>query len=121
MNFPKLNMSFPRLCTPALLYLILAVISMAFSVMSMTAMSNIIHLVFIGIWTWFLNFLCIKGYKTISWILVVAPYVSFILMFGITLDTLMKNSGMVPPPPPPQNKQSPPAPSASTVVPYTKQ
>jgi len=118
MNFPKLNMSFPRLCNPALLYLILAVIRMAFSLMSMTAMSNIIHLVFIGIWTWFLNFLCLNGYKTISWILVVAPYVFFILMFGITLDTLMKYSGKAPPPETPAEKKTPPAP---TVVPYSKQ
>jgi len=117
MNFPKLNMSFPRLCTPALLYFIIAVISMLFSLMSMTAMANIIHLVFVGAWTWFLNFLCLKGYKTISWILVVAPFVIMVVMFGVTLDTVMKYSGASPPPPPAVKQAPPPAP---TVVPYAK-
>ena len=123
MNFPKLNMSFPRMCSPALLYLILSIIGMIFSLMSMTAMANIMHLVFIGIWTWFLNFLCMKGYNTVSWFLVVAPYVFCIIMFGITLDTLMRYSGTAPPSPPADKKAppAPPAPPATTVVPYAKQ
>jgi len=30
---------------------------------------------FIGIWTWFLNFLCSKGHVSISWFLVILPFV----------------------------------------------
>uniref|UniRef100_A0A6C0ATQ1 Uncharacterized protein n=1 Tax=viral metagenome TaxID=1070528 RepID=A0A6C0ATQ1_9ZZZZ len=116
MNFPKLNISFTQLCTPALIYLIIAIIGMVFSLMTMNAMSIVVNLVFIGIWTWFLNFLCTKGYKTISWFLVVAPFVFLIFMFGITLDVVKNYAGTEQPPKQNQNQQ-PPAPN---VVPYAK-
>jgi hypothetical protein len=60
-------------------------------------MANLIHLAFIGIWTWFLNLLCSSGYPIVSWVLVVAPYVLTILMFGITLDSLKYYAGTKPP------------------------
>jgi len=43
-------------------------------------MSLITKGIFIAAWTWFLNFLCSKGYKGISWFLVLLP---FLLMLGV--------------------------------------
>jgi hypothetical protein len=86
-------MNFPQLCTPALVYLVIAIISLLFSFMSMSAMSNLVHLVFVGLWTWFLNFLCRRGYPIVSWVLVLAPFIMIVLMFGITLDALKSYAG----------------------------
>ena len=43
-------------------------------------------------WTWFLNFLCSQGYKTISWILVVLPFIIFILMILVVIELMKINN-----------------------------
>ena len=115
-------MNFPKLCTPALLYFVIAIISMLFSFMSMSAIANLVHLLFVGAWTWFLNFLCSRGYPLVSWFLVMAPFVFLILLFGITLDTLKYYAGPQQPTDQQlqeklqkQQQQTPP------VMPYSKQ
>jgi hypothetical protein len=43
-----------------------------------------IKLVFAFIWTFILGWVCKKGYKSISWVLVALPYIIILLeMFGI--------------------------------------
>ena len=51
----------------------------------------LVNLLFIGIWTWFLNFLCKSGYTTISWILVILPFIMFILMILIVIELMRMN------------------------------
>ena len=85
----------PAICVPAMLYLILSVIaliSMAFK--SCGALCLLFKVLFIAIWTWFLNFLCIQGYTTISWILVLLPFIMFILMILLSYEVMkrLKNS-----------------------------
>ena len=114
-------MNFPKLCLPALLYIVIAIITMLFSFMSMSAGANLVHLLFVGAWTWFLNFLCGRGYPLVSWFLVVAPFVLTILLFGITLDTLKYYAGPQQPTDQEieqkiQNLQK----QAPTVMPYSK-
>ena len=47
-------------------------------------MAVVIKLVFAFIWTFILEWLCKKGYKSISWFLVLLPYIIIALaMFGI--------------------------------------
>jgi hypothetical protein len=86
----------PVICVPAMLYLILsiiALISMAFQ--SCGALCLLFKFLFIAIWTWFLNFLCTQGYTTISWILVLLPFIMFILMILLAVEVIKraKNSG----------------------------
>lgn len=70
-----------KICTPALVYLVIAIITLFFAILrNFQLYSLIIKLIFVGAWTWFLNFLCNKGYKVISWFLVLLP---FLMMFGI--------------------------------------
>ena len=70
-----------NLCTPAMVYLVLALIGMVMSFYNKFGPGSIaIKALYVVAWTWFLNFLCSKGYKTISWFLVVLP---FLLMFGM--------------------------------------
>ena len=64
------------LCSPALLYLIIGIISILSMIYSKTDIKTIsMQGLFIAIWTWFLNFLCSKGHEGISWFLVILPFV----------------------------------------------
>jgi hypothetical protein len=83
------------ICIPAMLYLVLSVISlilMAFR--SCGALCLLFKALFIAIWTWLLNFLCTQGYTTISWILVLLPFIMFILMILLSYEVVkrIKNS-----------------------------
>jgi hypothetical protein len=74
-------MKMPQLCLPAMVYLVLAVISLSIMLFARIGMSALLmKILFVGFYTWFLNLLCKKGYETISWILVVLPY---LVMFGV--------------------------------------
>jgi hypothetical protein len=82
-----------NLCTPAKLYLALSVIALIFvAINSFSFITIIIKLIFIALWTFLLNWICSKGYTTISWILVLLPYVLFILMFLVTLEIANKTA-----------------------------
>ena len=74
-------MDLSKLCTPAMLYLVLAAISVVVGVFQKFQLfSLLVKVAFVAAWTWFLNFLCSKGYTAISWFLVLLP---FLLMFGV--------------------------------------
>ena len=64
------------LCSPALLYLIIAIIAIISMIYSKTDMQTVaMKTLFVIIYTWFLNFLCSKGHEGISWFLVILPFV----------------------------------------------
>ena len=69
--------SIRRLCTPASIYFWLAIISLFISYLgNRKLISSLISLIFIFMWTWILNMLCSKGYRFISWFLVLLPFIS---------------------------------------------
>ena len=73
-----------KLCSPALLFLILAIISVIMGIVARAEpMTLIVKALFIVIWTWFLNFLCSLGHEGISWFLVVMPFI--IMLFVISI------------------------------------
>jgi len=83
-----------NLCTPALVYLVLAIISIFTSIWNKGLMSGIGMLVFALLWTWFLNYLCSKGHSGISWFLVALPFIFVIIAFLVALEAashLVKN------------------------------
>ena len=61
------------LCTPAFIYFLIGVVGLAASLlMGMISIPlSLIEMIFIVIWTWFLNFLCSKNYTGVSWFLVI--------------------------------------------------
>ena len=70
-----------KLCTPALIYFVLAIVALLIMVVNKTpAMLLMGNLVFVVLWTWFLNFFCTKGFTNISWALVVSPYIILLIM-----------------------------------------
>jgi len=76
---------FSKLCTPAKLYFAIAVIATIVALFSgFSLMAAVWKLVFAFIWTFLLGWLCDKGYTSISWFLVLLPYIIILLaMFGL--------------------------------------
>lgn len=67
---------FSKLCTPAKIYFGIAVIAAIVSLFSgSSVMLAFMNLVFAFIWTYVLGWLCNKGYTSISWFLVLLPYI----------------------------------------------
>ena len=78
---------FSRFCTPAQLYLILAGISLLSAFLSNFQIITLVtNGIFVLIWGWILNWLCSKGLKSISWILVLLPFILFFFTFFFAKD-----------------------------------
>lgn len=101
-------MDFSKLCTPAMLYLVLAAISIVIGVFQkFQFLSLLIKVVFVAAWTWFLNFLCSKGYKVISWFLVLLPFLMMLGVFAMAMEIVKSASASQLPPAVNQPKNSP--------------
>lgn len=84
-------MDFSKLCTPALLYLILSVIGILIAIFSgFTFFTILIKVIFVLLWTWILDFLCRKGFGVVSWILVVIPFLMMLGMVSIVFEITAK-------------------------------
>jgi len=67
---------FSKLCTPAKIYFGIAVIATVFALLSgASVMFAFTQIVFAFFWTFVLGWLCDKGYSSISWFLVLLPYI----------------------------------------------
>jgi energy-coupling factor transporter transmembrane protein EcfT len=67
---------FAKLCTPAKIYFAIAVIAAVFALLNGVAiMFAFWQLLFAFVWTFILGWLCKKGYTSISWFLVLLPYI----------------------------------------------
>jgi hypothetical protein len=77
----SLQGKFEALCTPAQIYLLLALLSCIIALFSnVNFLAIFVKLIFAVIWTFILNWICQKGYSGLSWFLVVFPYVVILLM-----------------------------------------
>lgn len=76
---------FDNLCTPAKIYFAIAVIGTLFALFNHVPLfMAFTKLVFAFIWTFILSWLCKKGYTSISWFLVLLPYIIiFLAMLNI--------------------------------------
>lgn len=71
---------FSNLCTPAKIYFAIAVIAAVVGLFNgLTVMMAFWNLVFAFIWTFVLGWLCKKGFTSISWFLVLLPYIIILL------------------------------------------
>jgi len=100
-------MAFPRklkdLCTPALVYFIISIISLVILFIQNLGYSNsyhignfsckvpntmlvfIIKLIYILFWTWVLNLICKDGHSGISWLLVLLPFILLFVIIGLIM------------------------------------
>ena len=82
------NMNLSDLCTPAQIYFVISIITLILAVIKRFKISTIMmKVITIAVWTWFLNFLCSKGYKSVSWFLVLLPFLFITLGFIMIMDT----------------------------------
>lgn len=76
---------FSKLCTPARIYFAIAVVAAVIALFNgATLMAELMKLVFAFIWTYLLGWLCSKGYESVSWFLVLLPYI-FILLATLNI------------------------------------
>ena len=98
--FPK---TLKELCTPAMIYFVISVIALAMVLLQNLGNQNsytvgsfscrvpsttlvfIIKLIYILFWTWVLNLICKDGHTTISWLLVLLPWIMLFVMMGILM------------------------------------
>jgi hypothetical protein len=100
MAFPK---SLKDLCTPALIYFVISIISLI--LVSLQNLGNrnsyhigtfsckvphtmlvfVIKLIYILFWTYVLNLICKDGHIGISWLLVLLPWVTIFLVIGMII------------------------------------
>jgi hypothetical protein len=92
-----------ELCTPALIYFVISMIALvmvllqnlgnqnSYNVGSFscrvpnTALVFIIKLIYILFWTWVLNLICKDGHTSISWLLVLLPWILLFVMMGLLM------------------------------------
>jgi hypothetical protein len=73
-----MGFSIKHLCTPASIYFWISFISIVIMILkNFQIMTAIVNLFFVFLWTWVLNYLCSKGYKSVSWFLVLLPIIIF--------------------------------------------
>jgi len=99
MNF---SAAFKYLCLPSKVYFVLSVIGILSSLLMPAVFGNlpilfqVVHLVYVVFWTWVLNLICKAGYKWLSWVLVLAPYVVAFLLVTFVLNNTVANASSTP-------------------------
>jgi hypothetical protein len=78
-----------KLCTPAFVYFVIGIISVLVALAyGLGFFSILAKIVLILIWTWFLNYLCIKNLVGLSWFLVILPYAFLLVAVLLAMDVL---------------------------------
>jgi hypothetical protein len=85
---------FSELCTPARIYFIIAVVGSIVGLFyGLSIGSMFMNLIFVFIWTYILGWLCKKGYSSVSWFLVLLPYILILLaMLNITSEGFVEGA-----------------------------
>jgi hypothetical protein len=79
------------LCNPAMLYLILSIITILMGISAQVQVSvYIVKLIWMVVWVYILNLLCSKGYTTVSWVLVLLPFILIAFMALMMLEVTMR-------------------------------
>jgi hypothetical protein len=86
-----MKFSIRNMCTPASIYFLLAMIGIVYMfITKFQVYSTLGSLFFVMVWTWFLSYLCSKGFSFISWILLLLPFigVGFFVMKKASLSNI---------------------------------
>ena len=75
-----MNKTFEKMCSPAKIYFGIAVLASLYALIKMVPIGLILSKLFFAVlWTFILSWLCKKGYSSLSWFLVLFPYVVLLL------------------------------------------
>jgi hypothetical protein len=98
--FPK---SLKELCTPAVIYFVISMVSLVMILLQNlgnsnsynmgsfscrvpnTAMVFIVKLIYILFWTYVLNLICKDGHTGLSWLLVLLPWILLFVIIGLLM------------------------------------
>jgi len=98
--FPK---SLKELCTPAVIYFVISMVSLvmillqnlgnsnSYNVGSFscrvpnTAMVFVVKLIYVLFWTYVLNLICKDGHTGLSWLLVLLPWILLFVIIGLLM------------------------------------
>ena len=77
--------TFKKMCTPAQVYLVIAILAGLLALFNHNSVATVVaNFLFALVWTYILSWLCQQGYKSLSWFLVLLPYIILLLgMLGI--------------------------------------
>ena len=79
------------LCNPAMLYLILSIIVILMGLSAQVQVGVfVVKLIWMVVWVYILNLLCSKGYTTVSWVLVLLPFILIAFMALMMLEVTMR-------------------------------
>ena len=88
------NFEFSKYCSPAQLYLVLGAISIIMGFLKNYGVWTLLtKAVFLVLWAWVLNWLCSKGFKAISWILVLLPFIMVLFTYFFIKDVVVVKEG----------------------------
>jgi hypothetical protein len=88
------NIELSKYCTPAQLYLFLGVAGLICAFCNNHSMKTLLtNALFLVIWAWVLNWLCSKGFKAVSWILVLFPFILVLFMFFFMKNVVVVKEG----------------------------
>jgi hypothetical protein len=91
------------LCTPAYVYLVISVIALVVMIFQNMGSKQVyclglyecdtqnvtmifaIKILYVLFWTWILNLICNQGYTTVSWILVLLPFILFFVLLAMMM------------------------------------
>jgi hypothetical protein len=100
MAFPQ---KFKDLCSPAMVYLVISMVSLAILFLqnignshsyhvgsyscsvSSTLLVFIIKIIYVLFWTWILNLICKDGHTGISWLLILFPFILLFVVIGLLM------------------------------------
>lgn len=88
------------LCLPTIIYLAMSIFSIVIAILNKAKpISVVIKICFVLLWSYFLQYMCTNGFESISWLLVLFPFIFMLGMFAIAFETMC----MAPPPSPPSS------------------
>ena len=100
--------SFKTLCPPAMLYFVISIMFMMMALFQNlgdnrhynlgdfscavpnTTVVFVVKLLYILFWTYILNLICKDGYTTLSWLLVLFPFVMLFAIIGLLMINMPK-------------------------------
>lgn len=98
-----------KLCTPAYIYLAISTFALVLlmfqnagntdkycvggyeCIVSSTPLLFLVKVIYVVVWTIILNSLCCDGYKKLAWVLLLLPFIIFLIMVILFMASSTKN------------------------------
>ena len=83
------NFEFNKYCTPAQLYLVMGAIGLIMGFFENYGIWTLLtKALFVVLSAWVLNWLCSKGFKAVSWLLILIPFIMTFFTYFLIKDVI---------------------------------